>query len=183
MYSSVPRARLQAESGFTLVELVVTVFVLGLVMTGLGNLFVSSQRASTDSEARMSSQENVRVAFGRLEFDARCASSAALQSSGKGVYLVLPSQCSHSTGNVTWCVNSGSLVRISGTNCTTSGTTLVTNVTSATPFSCSSALSGVTGATPVLAVALTVNTTTSTSNQTAATDYIDMHNASSGGCS
>ena len=177
-----PRARLQAESGFTLVELVITVFILGLVMTGLGNLFVSNQRASTDSQARMSSQENVRVAFGRLEFDARCASSAALQSGGQGVYLVLPSQCSHSTGNVTWCVNSGSLVRIVGTSCLTAGTTLVKNVTSATPFSCY-AVSGVTSPLPILAVALTVNTTTTTANQTSATDYITMHNAPSGSCS
>jgi len=183
MYSSVPRARLQAESGFTLVELVITVFILGLVMTGLGNLFVSNQRASTDSEARMSSQENVRIAFGRLEFDARCAQTATLLSSGLGVHLAIPTWCAHSTGDVTWCVNSGALVRIPGTSCSTSGTTLVKNVTSATPFSCSSALSGVSGATPVLTVALTVNTTTSTSNQTSATDYIAMHNAASGGCS
>jgi prepilin-type N-terminal cleavage/methylation domain-containing protein len=183
MISFVPRARLQTESGFTLVELVVSVVVLGFLMTGLGNLFVSNQRASTDSQARMSSQQNVRVAFGRLEFDARCASSGAIQSSGQGIYLVLPGTCSHSTGDVTWCVNSGSLVRISGTSCATAGITMVGNVTSATPFSCSSALSGVTGSTPVLAVALTVNTTSTTADQTAATDYIAMHNAAAGGCS
>ncbi|MGH2999332.1 MAG: PulJ/GspJ family protein [Gaiellaceae bacterium] len=179
MQSFVSRA--QAESGFTLVELVVSVFVLGLLMTGLGNVFVSSQRASTDSQARMASQQNVRVAFGRLEFDARCASQATLLSSGQGVYLQLPTQCSHSTGDVTWCVNGDALERIAGTSCASSGTTLVANVTSAAPFSCYP--TGISGALPVLAVALKVNTTATTSDQTSATDYITMHNAPSGGCS
>ncbi|MGI0128875.1 MAG: hypothetical protein ACREEC_01750, partial [Thermoplasmata archaeon] len=78
-------------------------------------------------------------------------------------------------------VNGDALERIAGTSCASSGTTLVANVTSAAPFSCYP--TGISGALPVLAVALKVNTTATTSDQTSATDYITMHNAPSGGCS
>jgi hypothetical protein len=57
---------------------------------------------------------------------------------------------------------------------------MVTNVTSATPFACSSPVSG---AVPQLKVALTINPATRTSDQTSATDYITMRNATSGQCS
>ena len=179
MKSSPPRARLQAESGFSLVELIITMVVMGIVMTGLVNIFTSGERASADATARMDSQQRVRVAFDRLEYDARCASVATILSSGAGVALTLPSQCDHATGNVAWCVSSGSLVRLSGTTCTGTAQTYIQDVTSATPFACYSPVSG---STPQLKVVLTVNTVTRTSDQTTATDYITMRNASSTGC-
>lgn len=179
MKSSAVRARLQAQSGFSLVELVITMAVMGVVLGGLANIFVSGERTSADATARMTSQQGVRVAFDRLEYDARCASSATLLnksgSNGAGVYLVLPSQCDHATGTVTWCVNSGSLQRSTGTTCadTTHRITYVASVTSTTPFSCYAPSSGVY---PQLQVALTVNPTTRNAEKTSATDYITMHN-------
>ena len=97
-------------------------------------------------------------------------------SNGTGVYLVLPAQCSHASGNVTWCVTSGSLVRNTGTTCAaTAGlNTFVRNVTSTTPFSCY-VPSG--AALPQLEVVLSVNTTTASSTSKSATDYITMFNA------
>jgi prepilin-type N-terminal cleavage/methylation domain-containing protein len=182
MNSFASRARLQGESGFSLIELIVTMVVMGIVLGGLANIFVSGERASADATARMTSQQGVRVAFDRLEYDARCASTAALLSSGAGVYLTLPSQCAHATGTVTWCVNSGSLQRSTGTTCaaTTNRFTEVGSVTSATPFSCYSPVSG---STPQLKVILVVNSTTRNADKTTSTDYITMRNASSTGCS
>lgn len=180
MQSFLLRARLQAESGFSLVELIITMVVMGIVMTGLVNIFTSGERASADATARMQSQQGVRVAFDRLEYDTRCASVATLLSSGAGVALTIPSQCDHASGAVVWCVSSGSLLRYSsGATCSGSAQTMVTNVTSATPFSCYSPVSG---AVPQLKVVLTINPATRTSDQTTATDYITMRNASSSGC-
>jgi Tfp pilus assembly protein PilW len=182
MNSSISRRHLRGEAGYTLVELIAAFTILSIILGGLASMFVSAQRANTDADARMQSQQSVRLAFDRLEYDARCAQSATLKSSGQGVYLVIPSQCAHSTGNVTWCVNSGSLVRIVGSSCSTAGMTFVTSVTSATPFSCYTP-AGVTSPLPQLKITLTVNTTTRSSNQTSATDYITMHNAATGQCS
>lgn len=176
------RLRLRSESGFSLVELIVTMAVMGIILGGLADVFVSGERASADATARMTSQQSVRVAFDRLEYDARCAAIATLLSSGAGVYLQLPTQCDHASGTVTWCVSSGSLIRNTGTTCsdTTSSLTYISSVTSATPFSCYSPVSG---STPQLQVALTVNPATRNSDKTTATDYITMHNAASTGCS
>ena len=182
MTSSALRARLQGEAGFSLVELLVTTVILGIVMGGLVNIFVAGERASADATASVTSQQSARTAFDRLEYDARCAQTATRLSSGAGVYLSIPSQCAHATGNVTWCVSSGSLIRNTGTTCaaTTHRLTYIKNITSATPFAC---YSPVTGATPQLQVTLTINTSTRNANKTTATDYITMRNASSTGCS
>ena len=163
-------------------ELIVTMAVMGIVLGGLANIFVSGERTSADATARMTSQQGVRVAFDRLEYDARCASTASLLSSGAGVYLSLPSQCDHASGTVTWCVDGGSLKRSTGTTCadTTHRLVYVTDVTSSTPFSCYSPVSG---STPQLKVILTVNPTTRNSDKTTSTDYITMRNATSTGCS
>jgi hypothetical protein len=133
----------------------------------------------------LTSQENVSVALTRLEYDARCAATATLLnksgSNGGGVYLTIPAWCTHSTGNVTWCVSSGKLVRYGGaTTCTGTGVTLASSVTSATPFSCNTP--AVTGALPQLVAALRVDSG-GTSDATSVTDYITMHNDSTAACS
>lgn len=180
------RARLWDDAGYTLVELMVAMVLLGILMGGLTQLFVSAERANTAATARMTSQQDVRLAFDRLEYDARCAQKATIQSSGAGVDLTFPTQtipCAHATGDVSWCVNSGSLVRVPGTSCTGTGQDYIDSVTSATPFSCYT-VPGVTSPLPELEVALTVNTTPTVSGDgTTATDYITMHNASPGNCS
>jgi prepilin-type N-terminal cleavage/methylation domain-containing protein len=184
MTSFTARARWQSEAGFSLVEMLTVMVILGIVMTGLVNVFVSGERASADGQARLTSQQNVNVALTRLEYDARCASSASLLnktgSNGAGVYLSLPAQCSHSTGNVAWCVSSGTLVRIAGTACGGTGVNLVSSVTTTTPFSCYTP--AITGALPQLKVALTVNSG-GTSDATSATDFITMRNNSTASCS
>jgi prepilin-type N-terminal cleavage/methylation domain-containing protein len=184
LHSFSPRARLQAESGFSLVELIITMVVMGIVMGGLADIFISGQRASADATARVTSQQSVRVAFDRLEFDTRCAQTAALLSkvgsNGGGVHLNMQTTCAHASGDVTWCYSSGTLVRYVASTCSGTAQTYITSVTSATPFSCYSPVSG---STPQLKVTLTVNTTNRNSDKTVATDYITMRNAIATACS
>lgn len=162
------------ESGFTLVELIMATVITVIVMAGLADVFVSGMRGTSNASARLSSQVNVRLSLDRLDFEARCASTAALVSSGAGVTLTLPSQCPHASGSITWCVANGTLTRYVGTSCT--GTTyqrFVGNVTSAHPFSCVSTV----GDYPLLQVVLSVNTISGTSTSYSSTDDVAMRNA------
>src|SRR5689334_3031640 len=105
------RTRLAADDGYTLVELLIVVAILGFILTGIASILVSGSGAETDTSARVRAQGSTRVALDRLEFEARCSSSASILNSGAGVALTLPSQCPHGTGNITWCVSSGVLTR------------------------------------------------------------------------
>jgi prepilin-type N-terminal cleavage/methylation domain-containing protein len=167
------RGRLRADDGFTLVELLITCVILGILVAGLSNLLTSSVRASADTGARLQGQQSIRVAFDRLEYEARCASTATILSSGAGVHLVSPGWCAHTSTDVTWCVSSGSLVRYVGTSCAGAAQPFVEDLTSATPFSCYVPV----GPLPQLRVTLTVNPTGRSADATTASDWIAMRNA------
>jgi prepilin-type N-terminal cleavage/methylation domain-containing protein len=165
--------RVRDEHGFTIVELVVVMIVSLIVMTGLMEIFVSGTRTASDAQARMAAQQNGRLALDRLEFEARCATSASIGGSGSSVSLVLPTWCSHGTGNVCWGVSAGVLKRYPSTTCSGSSLSYIRSVTSATPFS----LQLATGDLPRLQVALTVNTTGRASDALTLTDTITLRNA------
>ena len=164
---------LHDESGFTLPELLMVSVVMLILLGGLATVFGVGLKTSKTSNSILASQSGVVVALDRLDYEARCASTATLLSSGAGVTLNLPYECTHATGTITWCVTSGSLVRYSGSACSGSGLTLVTNVTSATPFSCVVPV----GDFPSLKAAITVNTGTTSATASSGTDTITLENA------
>ncbi len=164
---------LHDESGFTLTEVLVASVVTVILLAGLSNVFVSGLRASSTTNAMISSQTSVKLALQRLEFETRCASQAALLSGGAGVTLTLPSQCSHASGGITWCVTGGALVRYAGSTCTGTGQTFAWHVTSASPFSCVAPV----GNYPRLQVALTANAGTNVGTAASGTDTIAMRNS------
>lgn len=167
------RLPLRDESGVTLVELVVASALMLVVVGALSNVFVSGLRAGTNGDARLTAQENVRAAFDRLEFEGRCADTVQVLSSGAGLHLHFPSQCTHATGDVSWCVSGGSLVRYAATTCTGTGQSYVDSVTAGT-FSCATA----SGSLPQVTVALTVNPTAVSADATSASDTFTAHNGS-----
>ena len=169
--------RLADERGFTVVELIITMFLLAVLVAGLSNILVSGLRASSDTTARTAAQGNIQTAVNRLEYELRCASGATVPTAGaanSSVTLTLPTQCVHATGQYTWCVSNGSLLRDSGSDCTTNTPqTLATNVTTPTPFT----LLSVSGQLPQLQIVLNVNLTGRGSNNVAVTDTITLRNA------
>jgi Tfp pilus assembly protein PilW len=167
------RRRFSDESGITLIELLFVMLILGIVLTGLVNVFISGGRASSDANARLAGQQNVRLALDRLEYEVRCSSGATVSSGGAAVLLTLPSQCTHATGSYTWCVTSGSLIRYAATSCTGTGQTFISNITTATPFSLLTA----TGLLPRLQISLAVNTTGRASDAVSVVDLITLRNA------
>jgi len=164
---------LHDESGFTLVELLIVCTITVILMGGLATIFGIGLNTSKTSNSVLASQSGVVIALDRLDYEARCASKATLVSGGAGVTLTLPSQCTHATGTVTWCVTGGALVRYSGSACSGSGQTLTTNVTSTTPFSCFAPV----GSYAALKATLTVNTGTTSATASSGTDTITLENS------
>lgn len=170
------RERPASEQGFTMVELLVAMVLTAIVMIGVVNIFVSGSRAGADANARVGAQQNTRLALDRLEFEGRCSSSATIVSAGAGVDFTLPSQCSHATGDVTWCVAGGVLTRYLAASCSGTGQPFVSGVTTATPFSLATA----SGALPRLDITMTVDPTGGNSDGATLTDTITLRNAAAG---
>lgn len=170
-------SRLRDERGFTIIELLIVCLTLGIVLTGIVNVLVSGSRAGADADARFQAQQNDRLALDKLDYEARCASTAALVSGGAGVTLTFPSgTCSHVAGatTVTWCVTGGVLTRFVGSTCSGSGLPYAGSITSPTPFALPATVSG---SLPQLQISLAANTTGRGSDLFSLTDTLTLRNA------
>jgi prepilin-type N-terminal cleavage/methylation domain-containing protein len=69
--------RLRRENGFSLVELLVTMAILGTVLSGLTTIFVSGSHAELAMNRRFQAQQSVRMALSRVRGDVHAACSAS----------------------------------------------------------------------------------------------------------
>jgi prepilin-type N-terminal cleavage/methylation domain-containing protein len=117
---------LHEESGYTLVELLTVLIILGVVMGGLTTVFASATSAEADMNNRFQAQQTARLALDKLRREVHCASSGTPAGSNvSSITLTLPSYCKTYSGNasVTWCTrsvatNRYALYRMNGTTCT-----------------------------------------------------------------
>lgn len=93
--------RLLEERGYSLIELVTVMAILGIVLAGLTVAFASGTRAELDLNKRFEAQQNARLALDAIRREAHCAQSGTVTSGS--VTLVLPAQCPSGSGSVTWC--------------------------------------------------------------------------------
>ena len=139
---------LRGERGYTLVEMLTTLVIMGVVMAALTTVFVSASNSETDMNNRFRAQQTARLALDKLRREAHCASTASPSnpsavSSSVTLTLAsycktlpqplptpLPSYCSTSNGlttcSITWCTrtvatNRYALYRVTGTTCGASG--------------------------------------------------------------
>lgn len=124
------------EQGYSLVELLVTMVILGVVLSGLTTVFISGSSATVSLNLRAQGQQNARLALDRLRVDIHCASAAQAQTINTypGIKLNY-SNCSTTTPTVSYCVVQFSstplryqLFRATGTgstDCTSSDSTRV----------------------------------------------------------
>ena len=109
--------RCQAEAGYTLVELIVVMALLGIILGALVGGFTTAIRAETDQTVRANDRESAREVLERMRKDIHCASGAAAQPTldslgnptGTGYTLqlaVTQSQClgvTTGSNGVQWC--------------------------------------------------------------------------------
>ena len=99
------------ERGYTLMELLVVMTILGIVMGGITTIFVSGGTAELDLNRRFQAQQQARLALDRIRGDIHCASKA-ISSTGQSTMVIntYPSlrlnvaNCNAALPYVYWCV-------------------------------------------------------------------------------
>ena len=98
------RQDIRCEGGYTLIEMLVAIVILGVVLAGLTTVFVSGSAAELDLNLRFQAQQQARLALDRIRVDVHCASAAQAQTINTypGVKLAV-ANCYASTPTVSWC--------------------------------------------------------------------------------
>jgi prepilin-type N-terminal cleavage/methylation domain-containing protein len=116
---------LREERGYTLVETLTVLVILGIVMGGLTTVFASATNAEADMNNRFQAQQTARLALDKVRREVHCASSATPAAADtSSVTLTLPTYCKTYSGStsVTWCTrsiatNRYALYRVNGATC------------------------------------------------------------------
>lgn len=98
------RRRLGSERGYSIVELLVTMAIMGIVLQGLTTIFVSGSKAELDLNQRFRAQAAGRLALDKIRTEVHCATTAT--TTGSSLTLTMPSGCRTATNTtVTWCTS------------------------------------------------------------------------------
>ena len=136
--------RWRSDAGFSLIELLVVMAILGIVLGGLNVMLINGSSAELTLNRRVQAQQLARSTLDKIRSDVHCASAAQAQtiSTYPGLKLAV-GNCSSSTPTISWCavpVTSGrfqlyrSTSTTAGVICTASDTTrllVADNLTSA----------------------------------------------------
>lgn len=123
-----------------MIELLITMAIMGVVLAGLTTVFVSGSKAELDLNQRFQAQANGLVALDKIRAEVHCAS--AVNTTGSSVTLTMPTGCkTASNTTVTWCTSQvGSsttryaLYRYQGSGTCTGGVNWADYVTQASAF-------------------------------------------------
>ena len=155
---------LGAQDGYSLVELVTVMAILGVVVGGIATIFVAGVNADADQTRRYQAQQDSRISLARMtrEIHAGCTVSAPNTYNtwtNTATISFASDSCVSGTHSVTWCTKtSGSayaLYRGVGTTCAAATTQYADFLTAANVFvylppnshlATSSSLGGGTGA-------------------------------------
>ncbi len=115
--------RLRGERGYTLVEMITVMVVLGVVITSLTTVFVSASNSETDMNNRFQAQLTARLALDKIRREVHCAGVATPVGASTSVTLTLAPSCTpQGSASVTWCTRTGGtnrfgLYRVVGSTC------------------------------------------------------------------
>jgi prepilin-type N-terminal cleavage/methylation domain-containing protein len=95
------------EEGYSLVELLVVMVILGTVLASLTTVFVSGSSAEVALNRRFQAQQQARLALDKIRADIHCASAAQAQTIGTytgSIKLAEPNCYAYATTpTVSWC--------------------------------------------------------------------------------
>ena len=115
--------RLRRERGYSLVEMLIVLSIMGIVMGSLSTVFVQASNSEADMNNRFQAQLGARLALDKMRREVHCGSVASPAGSSSSVTLTLPSYCKTGSGSITWCTrsiatNRYGLYRVAGATCT-----------------------------------------------------------------
>ena len=115
--------RLGRERGYSLIEMLIVLSIMGIVMGSLTTVFVTASNAELDMNNRFQAQLTARLALDKMRREVHCGSIATPAGSSSSVTLTLPSYCKTGSGSITWCTrsvatNRYALYRVVGSSCT-----------------------------------------------------------------
>jgi prepilin-type N-terminal cleavage/methylation domain-containing protein len=97
--------RLRRDDGYSLIELLTTMAMLGIVLAALTVVFTSGLRAQVNANQTLESQQNARLAVERLRRDVHCASAVTGITPGipgTSITLALPDACPSPATSLTY---------------------------------------------------------------------------------
>lgn len=119
--------RLKAEGGYSMIEMLIVIIILGVVIGAVVTLFSSGINADADSNRRFQAQQGARLALDMLRRDIHGActvSNPTTYNAGESsITMYYPSDsCTAGSHSITWCTSGSSgrykLLRIVATTCT-----------------------------------------------------------------
>ena len=116
------------QGGYTLIELLVSMGILGSVMTSVSVLLVSATNSEVDMNRRFQAQTQARLGLDLMRREVHCAMSVSPVGASASVTLTIPATCPTSGGStsITWCTvangtNRWGLWRFPGASCSGTG--------------------------------------------------------------
>lgn len=94
------RRRLAGQSGYSLIELLQVMAILGVVLGALMTLFVTAMNSEAEMNRRFQAQQDARLAVDRMRREIHCASAVTPTGPSASVTVTLPSQCPTAGGTI-----------------------------------------------------------------------------------
>jgi len=164
--------RSRGEAGYSLIEMLTVLVIMGVVMEALTTLFVRASNAEVDMNNRFRAQQNARLALDKMRREIHCASTVTKGTSTSpsgplGAYFInitLPAGCptnsTSATLTVTWCMQGSAsrwgLYRVSGSATCSGGTRYADYMTTPNVFDYTAPTAG-SGLLPKVNIDLPVN--------------------------
>lgn len=106
---SILRRAVRYERGYSLIEMLTVLVILGLVTGAITALFVQGSSAQLEMNKRFQAQSDARIALDRIRREVHCAKLISPTGVSTSVVLTMQEQCKGGTPGagdwyVTWCV-------------------------------------------------------------------------------
>jgi prepilin-type N-terminal cleavage/methylation domain-containing protein len=92
------RVRARDQGGYSMIELLMVMAILGTIVGAVTALFVQASNAEFDMNRRFQAQQAARVAIDKMRREIHCASAITPTGASSSISVTLPAQCPTSGG-------------------------------------------------------------------------------------